>query len=131
MDGDNQNFALGLRNNANLFPDKKALIFPKKNTGKMNAELEFYTFKQVEQDSDSLAWGLSKIGMKPEMKTILMVKPGYELYVTIFALIKLGVVPVIVDPGMGISRMLHCYQSVKPEGFIGIPLANLLKCIEL
>ena len=40
---------------------------------------------------------------------------------------KIGAVPVIVDPGMGIQRMLQCLQESDPQAFIGIPKAHVLR----
>lgn len=45
-----------------------------------------------------------------------------------FALFRLGAVPV-VDPGMGVRRMLHCYRAVGAEAFIGPPLAHLVRVL--
>jgi acyl-CoA synthetase (AMP-forming)/AMP-acid ligase II len=53
-----------------------------------------------------------------------MVKPGPEMMVLAFALIKLGAPPVMVDPGMGWKNLAKCLEEAEPEGFIGIPLAH-------
>jgi len=58
-----------------------------------------------------------------------MVKPGLEFFALIFAIFKTGAVPVVVDPGMGIRRMLSCYRSTRPKAFIGIPLAHMVRTI--
>ncbi|MBW2741293.1 MAG: AMP-binding protein, partial [Deltaproteobacteria bacterium] len=44
-----------------------------------------------------------------------------------FAIFKVGAVPVVVDPGMGISRMLRCLEESRPNAFIGIPIAHFLR----
>jgi len=54
-----------------------------------------------------------------------MVKRGPEFLVLCFALIRLGAVPVLVDPGMGWKYLRKCLNSARPEAFIGIPLAQL------
>jgi acyl-CoA synthetase (AMP-forming)/AMP-acid ligase II len=58
-----------------------------------------------------------------------MVRPGIEFFALIFAVFKTGAVPVVVDPGMGIRRMLSCYKSTRPEAFIGIPLAHVVRTL--
>jgi acyl-coenzyme A synthetase/AMP-(fatty) acid ligase len=40
---------------------------------------------------------------------------------------KVGAVPVVVDPGMGIDRMLQCLEQGRPKAFIGIEKAHLLR----
>jgi acyl-CoA synthetase (AMP-forming)/AMP-acid ligase II len=58
-----------------------------------------------------------------------MVRPSIEFFALIFAIFKTGAVPVVVDPGMGIRRMLSCYRSTRPEAFIGIPLAHVVRTL--
>jgi acyl-CoA synthetase (AMP-forming)/AMP-acid ligase II len=58
-----------------------------------------------------------------------MVKPSIEFFALIFAIFKTGAVPVVVDPGMGVRRMLGCYKSTRPEAFIGIPLAHVVRTL--
>jgi acyl-CoA synthetase (AMP-forming)/AMP-acid ligase II len=58
-----------------------------------------------------------------------MVRPSIEFFALIFAVFKTGAVPVVVDPGMGIRRMLSCYKSTRPEAFIGIPLAHVVRTL--
>jgi len=57
-----------------------------------------------------------------------MVKPGIELIAIAFALVKIGAVPIFIDPGMGIKSLLRCISDTNPSAFIGIPLAQLIRC---
>jgi acyl-coenzyme A synthetase/AMP-(fatty) acid ligase len=56
-----------------------------------------------------------------------MVKPGPEMLIAAFALIKVGAVPVLVDPGIGRSNLSQCLAEAKPKAFIGIPLAQVAR----
>ena len=58
-----------------------------------------------------------------------MVKPGLELYALAFALFKIRGIPVIVDPGMGIKRILANYKHVGAEVFVGMPFTQLIRRI--
>jgi acyl-CoA synthetase (AMP-forming)/AMP-acid ligase II len=87
------------------------------------------TFRQLERESDCIAHGLVAHGVKRGVRTILMVKPGLEFFVLIFSLFKVGAVPVVVDPGMGIRRMLGCLAESKAAALIGIAPAHLLRII--
>ncbi len=84
----------------------------------------------MDQITDAYARGLASMGFEKGMKTIVMVKYSPELFHIILALFKIGAVPVIVDPGMGLSRMLHCYEQVGGEAFIGIPAAHILRLLK-
>ena len=124
------NPALLLRHQAASFPDKTALIYPtgkKDSAGKLIYARKSY--REIEQASDRAAYALIQAGFSQGDKTIFMVKPGPELFIQLFALFKIGAIPVVVDPGMGIRRMLHCYRTVGAETFIGVPLATLIRLV--
>jgi len=53
-----------------------------------------------------------------------MVPPGPDLAALAFALARLGIVPVLIDPGIDRSLLRSCLADVEPEAFIGVPLAH-------
>ena len=55
-----------------------------------------------------------------------MVRPGLPLVASVFALFKLGAVPVVIDPGMGLRSFLACVERTQPRALVGIPLAQIL-----
>ena len=87
------------------------------------------TFQQLDEESDCVAFGLEQAGIGRGMRTILMVRPSLEFFTLVFAMFKVGCVPVVVDPGMGIKRMLSCFQECTPTAFIGIPLAHVVRTL--
>jgi olefin beta-lactone synthetase len=115
-----------LKQVAKIFPDKPAAVCYAGCNQNSPAQL---TFRQLDRESDRLAYGLEKSGIKRGTRTILMVKPSLEFFILIFALFKIGAVPVVVDPGMGVRRMLDCLNESDPEAFIGIPLAHVLRTL--
>jgi len=115
-----------LKQMAGIHPDKPAAVCYAGCDQKNPARL---TFRQLDRESDRLAYGLEKSGIKRGTRTILMVKPSLEFFILIFALFKTGAVPVVVDPGMGIRRMLACLNESAPEAFIGISLAHVLRTL--
>ena len=123
------NIALGLKATVDKYPHKRAVVSP---AGRDKAGRVMYTqltFLQLDQLSDRLAFGLEGIGISRGMRTILMVTPGIDFFITIFAMFKVGAVPVVVDPGMGIERMLQCLDQSKPKAFIGIEKAHVLRTV--
>ena len=121
------NVANHLKNMAALQPYKRAVVYPAGQDKDGRIAYSHLTFLQLDQKSDSLAHGLEKAGIRRGTRTILMVKPSLEFFALIFALFKTGAVPVVVDPGMGIRRMLLCFKESRPQAFIGIPRAHLLR----
>jgi acyl-CoA synthetase (AMP-forming)/AMP-acid ligase II len=115
------NIAAHLPRMAGKHPDQPAVIHPK--TG---AQL---TFRQLNEDCDRCAWGLSRLGIGRGVRTVLMVRPGLEFFSLAFALFKLGAVPVLIDPGMGRANLLSCIEEAAPEAFIAIPLAQAARVL--
>jgi len=58
-----------------------------------------------------------------------MVKPGPELMVLAFALIRIGAIPVLVDPGMGWAKLKRCLGEALPEAFIGTTIAHIARVV--
>ena len=44
----------------------------------------------------------------------------------VFALLKTGVVQVLIDPGMGRRNLVRCLAETRPEGFVAIPAAQVV-----
>jgi acyl-coenzyme A synthetase/AMP-(fatty) acid ligase len=121
------NIAYRLRATAQKMPYKRAVVSPAGRDRSGRVTYAHLTFEQLDRESDCLAAGLLSIGIQRGTKTVLMVKPSIEFFVLIFAMFKCGSIPVVVDPGMGIERMMRCLASTEPEAFIGLPLAHLLR----
>ncbi len=79
---------------------------------------------QLDVESDWIARGLESAGIGRGVRTALMVRPSLELFTVTLALFKLGAVPVMVDPGIGLRRLRRCLDEAEPEAFIGIPPAH-------
>jgi len=126
-DNDFVNVSAHLQQMAALQPFKRAVVYPAGRDKGGRVAYSHLTFRQLDQESDILAHGLENVGITRGTRTILMVKPSIEFFALTFALFKTGAVPVVVDPGMGIRRMIACFQESRPEAFIGIPLAHVLR----
>ncbi len=123
------NIADHLRTMAKMQPYKKAVVaFAGRNHDGL-ARYVHLTLRQLDKESDCLAHGLEAAGISQGMRTVLMVTPGLDFIAITFAMFKAGVVPVVVDPGMGIKPMLRCLEVSRPEAFIGVPRAHLMRKI--
>lgn len=88
-----------------------------------------YTLEQLDRESDRLAFGLFNAGIKRGAHTVLMVRPGLNFFALTFALFKIGAVPVMIDPGIGIKSLEKCLEEAEPYAFIGIPKAQIARKI--
>ncbi len=123
------NIASYLTRTAKTQPHKRAVVYPAGRDKKGRIAYSHLTFIQLDQESDCLAHGLTAAGVTHGTRTVLMVKPSLDFFALIFALFKTGAIPVVVDPGMGIQRMVGCFKSSRPEAFIGIPLAHVVRTV--
>lgn len=123
------NIASYLNRVAETQPYKRAVVYPAGRDKNGRITYSHLTFLQLDRESDYLAHGLEAAGVTRGIRTVLMVKPGIEFFALIFAIFKTGAVPVVVDPGMGIRRMASCFKSTRPEAFIGIPLAHVVRTV--
>lgn len=87
-------------------------------------EIDFAT---LHQQSDMIAKGLIQYGITRGMKAVLMVTPSIEFFSLTFALFKAGIIPILVDPGMGIKNLKQCFEESQPDAFIGIPKAHIAR----
>ncbi len=123
------NVAAHLRTMARLQPYKRAVVCPCGRDSQGRVAYTHLTFRQLDIESDCLAQGLDDMGISRGVRTILMVKPSLDFFALVFALFKVGAVPVVVDPGMGVSRMLNCLKESQAQALIGIPPAHVLRTL--
>jgi acyl-CoA synthetase (AMP-forming)/AMP-acid ligase II len=123
------NVATYLRRMARIQPYKRAVVCPSGRDGESRVAYTHLTFRQLDIESDCLARGLDEAGVGRGVRTILMVKPSLDFFALVFALFKVGAVPVVVDPGMGVSRMLNCLKESRARALIGIPPAHVLRTL--
>lgn len=81
------------------------------------------TFAELDRQADSLAQALLGTGLEPGDRVVLLVTPGPEMLVTAFAMARSGLIPVLVDPGMGRSNLRRCIEESGPKGMVGVPQA--------
>ncbi|MEV7563240.1 AMP-binding protein, partial [Streptomyces sp. NPDC089795] len=115
-----------LERNARAFPEKPAVVHPEsRGSGRYST----VTYGELQDTVEELSRGFRRAGITRGTRTVLMAPPGPQLFALCFALFRVGAVPVVVDPGMGVRRMLHCYRAVGAEAFIGPPLAQLVRVL--
>jgi acyl-coenzyme A synthetase/AMP-(fatty) acid ligase len=107
-----------LRLNSEKFPDKPALLYPEK-----------ISYRELEDEVNRNAFGLNHSGIKAGTLTVLMLPAGSKFFVLTFALLRIGAIPVLIDPGMGIRKMAKALANLKPDAFIAILKAHILRLI--
>ncbi|MGB2984406.1 MAG: fatty acid CoA ligase family protein [Phycisphaerae bacterium] len=123
------NIASYLPRMAVIAPDRAAVVMTQSRDRSGRAVYATMTFAELEVLSNRYANGLTAYGFTRSMRVLVMVRPGFEFVGLIFALFKMGAVPVMIDPGMGVKRMLECIRMVDLHAFIGIPLAHVMRVL--
>lgn len=121
------NIAEKLRESAAAAPYQRAVVFPAGRDAQGRVTYSHLTFQQLDRESDRLARGLQQLGVIPGTRLVLMVRPSLEFIALTFALFKVGAVVVLIDPGMGRSRIFNCLDEVEPQGFIAIPIVQAIR----
>jgi len=104
-------------------PDAPAIVCP---WGRRGGQL---TYRQLDDRTSHIARGLDGIGIGRGVRTVLMVPPGLDLFALAFALFKVGAVPVLVDPGIGLKHLKACLGKAEPEAFVGVIKAHAARVI--
>lgn len=82
------------------------------------------SFKELELKCGRLSRFFMQQGLRSGSRALVMVRPGVDLLLVTFTLFRLGIVPILIDPGMGLRSFLRCVGRSQPEVLIGIPLAH-------
>ena len=104
-------------------PDKAALIYLEKGIWKT------VTYAQLLNSTNRIAFGLQACSLTSGMRAVLMTPPSAEFFVLVFALLKLGIVPIMVDPAIGLRKITECLKEASPDIFIGNTLTHTLRII--
>ncbi len=124
------NIAARLPELARERPDQVAIRCPgRPGAGGMAAYDVTLDYRSLDARSDAIAAGLSAHGIGRGVRTVVMVRPGPEFFLLMFALFKIGAVPVLVDPGIDRRALRQCLDEAQPQAFIGIGLAHVARLL--
>ncbi len=85
------------------------------------------SYAELDQRAGEIAAGLCEAGLAAGDRVAVFVRPGRDLVAIAFALFRIGASPVLLDPGMGREAVVAALAKVAPRGFVGVPLAQLLR----
>jgi acyl-CoA synthetase (AMP-forming)/AMP-acid ligase II len=109
---------------ARYAPQAPAIYYPSGREPDGRTRFAFATNRELDRESDWLARGLEGAGICRGARTALMVRPSRELFALMLALFKVGAIPVLVDPGIGLRRLRRCLDEARPVAFIGVAPAQ-------
>ncbi|MEZ6111113.1 MAG: fatty acid CoA ligase family protein [Pirellulaceae bacterium] len=129
MDSPIVNVGLRLSQVAQRMPQAMAVAEPAGRKADGSRRYRTVNFEQLEQDSNSIAAGLARMGVTRGTRLVLLVRPSVDFISLVFALFKAGVVTVLIDPGMGRKNLIRCLEESEPEGFVAISPVQAIRTV--
>ena len=81
------------------------------------------TFAELDADVNRVAAGLADLGVENGDRVALVVPPGIDVAVCVYACWRIGAVVVVAAAGLGVRGMTRALTSANPAYLIGIPRA--------
>lgn len=106
-------------------PYQRALVVPV-HRGETRAYAHL-SFGQLGRRVDAIGHGLRRAGLRRGDRVSVFIKPGFDFPALVFALFKLGAVPVFIDPGMGREAALGCLARMRPRALVAVPLLHAVR----
>jgi acyl-CoA synthetase (AMP-forming)/AMP-acid ligase II len=110
-----------LEANAARFPNKAAFVF------KHGRHWNTITFRQLLDRSEQFACDLDSLGLHAGQRAALLSPPSADFFAFMLALLKTGIVSVILDPAMGLAKVTECLRETQPEIFVGNTLTHAIR----
>ncbi|MCE7873243.1 hypothetical protein DYH09_23110 [bacterium CPR1] len=106
-----------------LNPDGRALIY------RRQGRWQELSFTELLDLCRHYTGTLRELGLERGQRALMMVPNGPEFVALTFAVFRVGALPVLIDPGMGLKPMLRCIEHARPDFLIGIRKAHLLRTV--
>ena len=111
------NIAAILQEQARRSGDRLAIVEPGRTI----------SYAKLDRAVEAATADLAAAGLQPGMRALLFSRMSVALYVTMIALFRRRMTAVFVDPSAGRARLDACVRRVRPDAFIAIPKAHLLR----
>ena len=113
-----------LQQHAERFPEKPVFIYPGRKSG-----WETVSYGQLAERTNLFARGLAGYSITPGARAGLMVPPSVDFFALVFAILQRGIVPVMVDPAIGLSNVTPCLAETAPQVYFGSPLTQAIRVL--
>lgn len=94
--------------------DRLAIRIPDMDGNTLLGE-DSISWRQLGAEMAACQHGLQRLGLAVDDQVVVVLKPGLRLYTLTLALLASGMVPIFVDPGMGLKKVRQAMASVEPK----------------
>jgi len=119
-----------LRESARQMPHQRAVVFPQGRDSAGRVSYTQLTFAQLDAEATRIARGLIKLGARPGSRLAMFVPPSLESIPLTFGVFRSGAVCTLIDPGMGRQNVFGCLDQCAPQGFIAIPIVQMVRWLK-
>lgn len=109
--------------NAHAHPNKLAFIYSDKRNWTT------LTYKDILDQTNRFLRGLEAASLTPGMTAALLSPPSADFFPFALALLKFGIVPILLEPAIGIKKIGEIFEESKPDIFIGNGLTHSLRIL--
>ena len=109
--------------NVHTHPHKPAFIYFDKRNWKT------LTYKNIFDQTQRFFSGLLAGSLTPGMTAALMSPPSADFFPFALALLKFGIIPILLEPAIGVKKIGEILQESKPDIFIGNELTHTLRIL--
>ncbi len=104
------NFAAYLRHAVSQAPEQRAILAAHRG---LSGDTQWVTssLQQVDEQSDALARGFLAAGWARGQRVIVLSEPTVDALTSVVALMKIGAVPVVIEPGRSREDVAACAQQ--------------------
>lgn len=85
------------------------------------------TYREFGQEVAAAATWLEAQGLRRGQAVLVFVPVSVDLYVALLALLRLGAVALLLDPGAGAEHLEQCCRRWPPAALLAVPRAHLLR----
>ena len=87
------------------------------------------TYQNIFDETQRFISRLEAGPLTPGMTAALMSRPNADFFPFALALLKFGIVPILLEPAIGIKKIGEIFQESKPDIFIGNTLTHALRIL--
>lgn len=110
-------------------PDAVAMHYPTGRDRAGRTRFASLSYAELAARVTHSARALAAHGIRDGHKACVMVPPGPDFFVLMFALFRAGAVPVLIDPGIDRRALRQCLAEAQPKSFIAIGLAHWARLV--
>lgn len=128
------NLSLFIKQNAEKFPTDDAIICMHNKRYRHATIREQIGYRDFDTKIDQFAVKFTKLGITKGSRVLMLLKPGIPMITSFFALVRIGAIPVVIDPGMGIKKFATLANCSKIDAIVTskvIKIAIFLRLIPI